>query len=84
MIYINIYVCIYHDFLLSKIRILGSFPVYLDNEENYGLIRPSLIKQLRSILDQYPDNGQILKVQRDDGCFLLNLHNDFKTTILAI
>jgi len=34
----------------------------LANEEDYGLIRPSLIKQLRSILDQYPDNGQILKV----------------------
>lgn len=26
------------------------------------MIRPTLIKQLRSILDQYPDNGQILKV----------------------
>ena len=34
----------------------------LANEEDYGLIRPSLIKQLRSILDQYPDSGQILKV----------------------
>ncbi|KAK2160900.1 hypothetical protein LSH36_125g03013 [Paralvinella palmiformis] len=32
-----------------------------DTEEDYGLIRPSLIKQLRSILDQYPDDGQILK-----------------------
>ena len=32
------------------------------DEENYGLIRPSLIRQLRSILDQYPDDGQILKV----------------------
>ena len=31
-------------------------------EEDFGLIRPSLIKQLRSILDQYPDDGQILKV----------------------
>ena len=33
-----------------------------DMEQDYGLIRPSLIKQLRSILDQYPDDGQILKV----------------------
>lgn len=31
-------------------------------EEDFGLIRPSLIKQLRSILDQYPDDGQMLKV----------------------
>ncbi|KAI0213977.1 Sacsin [Lamellibrachia satsuma] len=31
------------------------------DEENYGLIRPSLIRQLRAILDQYPDDGQILK-----------------------
>jgi len=38
------------------------FDVASANEEDYGLIRPSLIKQLRSILDQYPDNGQILKV----------------------
>ena len=31
-------------------------------EEDFGLIRPSLIRQLRAILDQYPDDGQILKV----------------------
>lgn len=30
-------------------------------EEDFCIIRPSLIKQLRSILDQYPDDGQILK-----------------------
>ena len=30
--------------------------------EDYGFIRPSLVKQLRAILDQYPDNSQILKV----------------------
>jgi len=29
---------------------------------NEGLIVPSLIRQLKSILDQYPDDGQILKV----------------------
>ena len=38
------------------------FDVVQATEEDYGLIRPSLIKQLRSILDQYPDSGQILKV----------------------
>ena len=32
-------------------------------EEDFGLIRPSLIRQLRAILDQYPDDGQILKVR---------------------
>ena len=30
--------------------------------ENYSLIRPSLIRQLKGILDQYPDDGHILKV----------------------
>jgi len=28
----------------------------------FGLVQPSLIQQLRSILDQYQDDGQILKV----------------------
>jgi len=29
---------------------------------NEGMLLPSLIKQLRSILEKYPDDGQILKV----------------------
>jgi hypothetical protein len=29
---------------------------------NAGFILPTLIEQLKSILDQYPDDGQILKV----------------------
>jgi len=29
---------------------------------NEGLILPTLIRQLKSILDQYPDDGQIFKV----------------------
>jgi hypothetical protein len=29
---------------------------------NEGLVLPTLIRQLRGILDQYPDDGQILKV----------------------
>ena len=33
------------------------------DDEGFDLIQPSLIQQLRSILDQYPDDGQILKVQ---------------------
>ena len=45
------------------------FVCFLANEQNYGLIRPSLIRQLRAILDQYPDDGQILKV----SYFLCNI-----------
>ena len=41
---------------------VGVTPGTGDDEEDYGMIRPSLIRQLRSILDQYPDDGQILKV----------------------
>ena len=32
------------------------------DDEGFDLIQPSLIQQLRTILDQYPDDGQILKV----------------------
>jgi len=30
-------------------------------DEGFDLIQPSLIQQLRKILDEYPDDGQILK-----------------------
>ena len=30
----------------------------------FNLIQPSLIQQLKKILDQYPDDGQILKVRQ--------------------
>ena len=30
--------------------------------DGFDLIEPSLIQQLKKILDQYPDDGQILKV----------------------
>ena len=33
-----------------------------NDDEGFDLIQPSLIQQLRTILDQYPDDGQILKV----------------------
>lgn len=34
-----------------------------DNEIEYsGMIQPPLIKQLQTILSEYPDDGQILKV----------------------
>ena len=53
-----------------------------DTEEDYGLIRPSLIKQLRSILDQYPDDGQILKVQHQS--FETTIYTHFIVTYLAL
>ncbi|KAL9966872.1 hypothetical protein ACROYT_G025008 [Oculina patagonica] len=33
----------------------------VDDDDGFDLIQPSLIQQLRTILDQYPDDGQILK-----------------------
>ena len=34
------------------------------DDEDFNLIQPSLIQQLRKILDEYPDDGQILKVYK--------------------
>lgn len=33
-----------------------------DGPEYNAIIQPPLIKQLKKILDEYPDDGQILKV----------------------
>ena len=35
-----------------------------NDEDGFDLIEPSLIQQLRKILDQYPDDDQILKVHK--------------------
>ena len=35
-----------------------------DDDGDFNLIQTSLIQQLRTILDQYPDDGQILKVKK--------------------
>lgn len=32
-------------------------------DESFGLIQPTLIQQIKKILDEYPDDGQILKVR---------------------
>ena len=32
------------------------------SDEDFSFIRPTLTKQLRNILQKYPDNGQIIKV----------------------
>ena len=49
---------ILHSLLSYSVHFVAS-----TKEEDFGLIRPSLIRQLRAILDQYPDDGQILKVR---------------------
>ena len=33
-------------------------------EEYYGMEQPPLIKQLKGILSEYPDDGQIIKVRK--------------------
>lgn|SRR6218665_3562609 len=42
------------------------------DEFNRGIILPTIIKQLKSILQQYPDDGHILKV-RDHYLYRFNL-----------
>ena len=32
--------------------------------EELGLCRPTLIRELRNVLEEYPDDGQILKVRQ--------------------
>lgn len=41
------------------------------DDEGFKLIQPSLIQQLRKILDEYPDDGQILKVLSTSIAILL-------------
>lgn len=48
---------------------VGSYKylLYLTAEKggrSFGLIQPTLIQQLKKILDEYPDDGQILKVYK--------------------
>ena len=43
---------------------LVSFYLASGDDEGFDLIQPSLIQQLRKILDEYPDDGQILKVNQ--------------------
>ena len=33
-----------------------------DDDDGFNLLQPSLFQQIKNILDQYPDDGQILKV----------------------
>ena len=38
-----------------------------EDDDRFNLIQPTLIQQLKTILDQYPDDGQILKVRNVEG-----------------
>jgi len=35
-----------------------------DDDDGFNLLQPTLFQQIKNILDQYPDDGQILKVKR--------------------
>ena len=48
------------------------FTVEVDVDD-FNIIQPSLLQQLRTILDQYPDDGQILKVHFSN--ILIRLRN---------
>ena len=41
------------------------YPVVMeeDDDSDFNVIKPTLLQQLKTILDQYPDDGQILKVR---------------------
>ena len=46
-----------------------------DDEIEYsGMIQPPLIKQLRTILSEYPDDGQILKVYKTNNITQVDKH----------
>ena len=52
----------------------GSYKYYLylaaeKGGRSFGLIQPTLIQQLKKILDEYPDDGQILKVYKPQWLF---------------
>lgn len=41
-----------------------------DGDDDFNLIQPSLFQQIKTILDQYPDDGQILKVINEKNIYL--------------
>ena len=43
-----------------------------DDDDNFNLIQPTLFQQIKTILDQYPDDGQILKVKYDVGLRIIS------------
>ena len=50
-----------HRFFLT-LMIFSSVVMEEDDDSDFNVIKPTLLQQLKTILDQYPDDGQILKV----------------------
>ena len=44
-----------------------AFFISIAEDDEFDFIQPTLIQQLRNILDDYPDDGQILKVFKSVG-----------------
>ena len=56
--------CSINFFSFKKKKIKVFWILVDENDDGFNLIQPSLIQQLKTILDQYPDDGQILKVRK--------------------
>ena len=56
----------------------GILVVGFSVDDDFNLIQPSLIQQLRTILDQYPDDGQILKVKKAQAHSYINIPTRFQ------
>ena len=59
--------CLPSNYFLSRKKIKVSWILVDEDDDGFDLIQPSLIQQLKTILDQYPDDGQILKVRNVEG-----------------
>ena len=51
-----------HRFFLT-FMIFSPVVMEEDDDSDFNVIKPALLQQLKTILDQYPDDGQILKVR---------------------
>ena len=51
-----------HRFFLT-FMIFSPVVMEEDDDSDFNVIKPTLLQQLKTILDQYPDDGQILKVR---------------------
>ena len=64
--------------------LMSLYLVYSANndDDRFDLIQPTLIQQLRKILDEYPDDGQILKVRLVKAAICSYTHSQiFRFTI---
>ena len=51
-----------HRFFLT-FMIFSPVVMEEDDDSDFNVIKPTLLQQLKTILDQHPDDGQILKVR---------------------